>query len=677
MKIRNIFIILICLFCQFTTLLASEEISAELKTHPTFKSTILTPDPQLTHELLRTRGMKAIPHAQVTFDDFEKLLSISPIFVNEDELTGQKGFIFRNNDNGKTLVVYRDPNQSQIIKTLSSSDTNDEAVNDIENSENTESHTPDTHIVTENEEFSFILEHQKVHKKIQLKAISKKNSEIVNSIEAPYVGESLWSFPFSEYVSADDILDARSGLMVTIVSLDHGTDDCPTGIDTHTGKLIQWFPSPKSEEDCKAVCHVFLDHSIFYLRRFYHGPHAGKTVPVAFDLKTGQEVSNAYNFGNLPPYPLIGFEFIFKENQIHTLLKVRDQFHVRYLNGPGVFPSTYTSEAADIFEILQFGDQEVILKFNHEQQLEYFVRADKNPNQEYKLISLSDVQQQLLTPPYPTVEQLPIFLNFYISNPKDGLNIPTGLAISQGVKPGQKVPALIYLHGGPASYHDNDLGERHYLLCTQPFALFVLNLRGSTEISSDHYTAAKGQMEDLLNEDIAAVARYAARLEFIDANNIFLWGDSWGGYLTASAMLSHGDLFKAGICCAGIYDWAEFLKSESNASCGINPKLKESFMKRIGLNVDPELNSEENKRISPVHRLSLLKKPLLFLHGTADENVEVRQTNLIQKAAMDLDISPNLIKVKLIEGADHEFSEHLKEYYSTILEFISQQMTGS
>jgi dipeptidyl aminopeptidase/acylaminoacyl peptidase len=375
---------------------------------------------------------------------------------------------------------------------------------------------------------------------------------------------------------------------------------------------------------------------------------------------------------------LIGFEFIFKDNQVHTRLKVRDQFHVRYLTGPGVFPTTYSYslEAADISDITRCGDQELIYKVNNEMQTEYFLRLDKAPTQEHKLLSHSEACQQLLTSPYPTAEQRPIFLNFNISNPKDGLKIPTGLAISQGVKPGQKIPAIIYLHGGPESYEDNDPSERHYVLFAQSFALFVPNVRGSTEVSSLHYTAAKGQMEGLINEDIAAVARYAASLEFIDANNIFLWGDSAGGSFTASALLSHENPFKAGICCAGVYDWAEHLKSESNVSYGIGHKIKESWMKRFGLKEDPVLNPDENKRISPVHRLSLLKKPLLFLHGTADDDVGYSQTSRVQQEAKDLNISPTLIKVKLIEGADHDFSEHQKEYYSAILEFINQQMTN-
>lgn len=132
---------------------------------------------------------------------------------------------------------------------------------------------------------------------------------------------------------------------------------------------------------------------------------------------------------------------------------------------------------------------------------------------------------------------------------------------------------------------------------------------------------------------------------------VFLHGTSFGGYMTMMAATSDymmkkampgvpfKTLFDGYIPYAGFYDWAKDQTSLENSAANISrgeAARNRNYEERtedgqrftitqhtLYLEDDPIQNSALNQKISPLHRLNKLSRPVLLMHGLKDPNVGV------------------------------------------------------
>ncbi len=148
----------------------------------------------------------------------------------------------------------------------------------------------------------------------------------------------------------------------------------------------------------------------------------------------------------------------------------------------------------------------------------------------------------------------------------DGMPIHGQLFLPPHTKPGTRLAAVVFFHGGsrrqmllgfnPMQYYAQAY-EFNQFLASQGFAVLSVNYRSGTGYGLNfrqalHY-GANGATED---NDVVGAARYLATRADIDAKRIGAWGGSYGGYLTALALARHSDLYAAGVDLHGVHDWA-------------------------------------------------------------------------------------------------------------------------
>jgi dipeptidyl aminopeptidase/acylaminoacyl peptidase len=195
----------------------------------------------------------------------------------------------------------------------------------------------------------------------------------------------------------------------------------------------------------------------------------------------------------------------------------------------------------------------------------------------------------------------------------DGLEIPGILYKPKTASAEQKVPALVWVHGGPGGQSRKGYRAAIQHLVNQGYAIFAVNNRGSSGYGKTffHLDDKKHGEDDL--QDIVYGKKYLQTLSWVDGDKIGIIGGSYGGYMTMAAM-AFTDEFKVGIDIFGVTNWQRTLKN-------IPPwweAFKKSLYDEMG---DPATDADRHYAISPLFHADKIKNPVLIVQGANDPRV--------------------------------------------------------
>ncbi len=145
----------------------------------------------------------------------------------------------------------------------------------------------------------------------------------------------------------------------------------------------------------------------------------------------------------------------------------------------------------------------------------------------------------------------------------DGLEIHNQLFLPKDLKPGEKRPAIVFVHGGPSremlpAYHYMQFYHWAYAynqwLASQGYVVMSINYRSGIGYGRSFQRAAntegRGNSE---YQDVVAGAKYLQSRADVDPARVGIWGLSYGGLLTAEALARNSDIFVAGVDLAGVH----------------------------------------------------------------------------------------------------------------------------
>lgn len=197
----------------------------------------------------------------------------------------------------------------------------------------------------------------------------------------------------------------------------------------------------------------------------------------------------------------------------------------------------------------------------------------------------------------------------------DGLELHGQLFVPRNLKPGEKRPALIFLHGGPMRqmllgwhymYYYSNCYAMNQFLASRGYVVLALNYRSGIgyglAFREAPGRAGRGAAE---YQDVVAAGKFLQSRSEVDPARIGLWGGSYGGYLTALGLGRNSDLFAGGVDLHGVHDWPT-----DNWE---------------GKNISPDLVKLAHSS-SPITAVDTWKSPVLFIHGDDDRNVMFSQT---------------------------------------------------
>ena len=188
------------------------------------------------------------------------------------------------------------------------------------------------------------------------------------------------------------------------------------------------------------------------------------------------------------------------------------------------------------------------------------------------------------------------------------------LLLPSWYEPGTRLPVLMSPYGGPAA--QLVLRMRSSSFCEDQwfaehgFAVLVVDGRGTPGRGSAWVKTVDGDALSAPVEDQAdALKAVAGQFPDLDLSRVGIRGWSFGGALAAMAVIRRPEVFHAAISGAAPHD----------------QRLYDTYWRERSLGL-PEENPEAYDRSSTVTQAADLTRPLLLVHGIADDNVVVAHT---------------------------------------------------
>ena len=245
----------------------------------------------------------------------------------------------------------------------------------------------------------------------------------------------------------------------------------------------------------------------------------------------------------------------------------------------------------------------------------------------------------------------------------DGLEIPAIFYEPLQASKNNKVPALVWVHGGPGGQSRMSFNPLIQYLNNQGYAILAVNNRGSSGYGKTFYKLDDKNHGENDLKDCLWGKKWLQELEYIDAEKIGIIGGSYGGYMTMAAMTFTPNEFKVGVNIFGVTNWIRTLKSI--------PAYWEAGRKALYNELgDPySADSIRLKKISPLFHANNIKNPVMVLQGANDPRVlQVESDEIV--AEMQKNKVPLEYVVFDDEGHGFRKKENQLEGYRKIKEFL-------
>jgi dipeptidyl aminopeptidase/acylaminoacyl peptidase len=206
---------------------------------------------------------------------------------------------------------------------------------------------------------------------------------------------------------------------------------------------------------------------------------------------------------------------------------------------------------------------------------------------------------------------------------KDGKEIVGLLFTPHGAKPGAKLPAVVWVHGGPEGQDGFRADEWAQYLAQSGYVVLEPNYRGSSGYGEAFRNLNVEDSNGGEVDDVAAGAQYLVARGLADPARLAIGGGSHGGTMTAYMVVHYPDLFAAAIELYGVVDRKLFVERT-------NPSSSIRWMMKMG--GTPTEKPEVYRRANVLLQVDKVKTPLLVMHGENDPQVPPADSAFFVKA---------------------------------------------
>jgi dipeptidyl-peptidase 4 len=207
------------------------------------------------------------------------------------------------------------------------------------------------------------------------------------------------------------------------------------------------------------------------------------------------------------------------------------------------------------------------------------------------------------------------------------------------------LPVIVSVYGGPTPARWGGQVVRRPLLAEQwladqGFAVVRIDGRGTARRDRAFERAIRGDLAGVpLEDQVAGLRSLAGEVPALDLGRVGITGWSFGGYLSALAVMRRPDVFHAAVAGAPVTEWRAYDTHYTERYLGLPQEAAAAFDRASLVAAAPELS-----------------RPLLLLHGTADDNVWVSHGLALADALFRAGRPVELVPVA---GATHMLPEPL------------------
>lgn len=222
----------------------------------------------------------------------------------------------------------------------------------------------------------------------------------------------------------------------------------------------------------------------------------------------------------------------------------------------------------------------------------------------------------------------------------DGRAIDAWLITPPGLKPGQKAPLILEIHGGPNAAYGAGFSTDYQLYAAHGYAVLYTNPRGSTSYGEAFANLIDRAYPGKDYDDLMAAVDAAIADGVADPDNLFVTGGSGGGVLTAW-IVGKSDRFRAAATQKPVINWtSEALTMDATP-----------FTSRYWFDKKPWEDPMAYWNRSPLSLVGNVKTPTLVVVGSEDYRTPDSEAEQYYAALQIRGVPTALVKVP---GASHD-----------------------
>jgi len=252
---------------------------------------------------------------------------------------------------------------------------------------------------------------------------------------------------------------------------------------------------------------------------------------------------------------------------------------------------------------------------------------------------------------------------------RDGYTIDCWVMKPVGYEPGRRYPALLNIHGGPATQYGYSFHDEFQVQAGAGYAVIFCNPRGSQGYGETFTRAVRGDWGGGDYHDVSmAMDEALQRFDFIDPERLGVLGGSYGGFMT-SWMVGHTDRFKAACSERAVnntytlFGTSDIGSSFSETQAGATPWDDMQWF------IDH----------SPLTYAKQINTPLLILHSEDDLRCPIEQAEQLFTVLKKLRREVLFVR---FPDENHELSrsgkpQHRRDRFGFILDWFVKYLTPS
>jgi len=249
---------------------------------------------------------------------------------------------------------------------------------------------------------------------------------------------------------------------------------------------------------------------------------------------------------------------------------------------------------------------------------------------------------------------------------RDGLEMVAYLTKADTEK---KTPLILLVHGGPWARDSWGFNQQAQWFANRGYATLQVNYRGSTGYGKSFLHKGDGEWGvGAMQDDLTDSVQWAIEQGIADADNICIYGGSYGGYATLAGLAFTPDVFKCGVDIVGPSN----IKTLLDSIPSYWGPLRNDMLKKIG---DVDADEEFNRKISPLFHVDKIQSPLLIGQGANDPRVKQAEADQIAFAMQKKGIP---VEYVLYPDEGHGFARpnNRIDFNGRAEEFLAKHLVG-
>lgn len=227
-------------------------------------------------------------------------------------------------------------------------------------------------------------------------------------------------------------------------------------------------------------------------------------------------------------------------------------------------------------------------------------------------------------------------------------------------------PVVVSIHGGP-EWQERPAYKYHGLyqfLLERGIAVLAPNIRGSTGYGISYQKLIHRDWGGGELRDIDHAARWLKEQPWVDPARLAVFGGSFGGFATLSALTRLPEHWAAGVSIVGPSNLVTFAKS-------VPPHWRPFMAALVG---DPEADREELLERSPITHVDRVQAPLLVIQGANDPRVVQAESDQMVEKMRERGLE---VEYLVDETSGHGAADRAASlrWYRKVAEFLTEKLS--